>query len=87
MSKIAIVGVEGSGKTTLMAAFGEKYMTPDANGYSLDPQEFSTFPFVSSCFAPESGRISAKVRRWVVGAGLAALVLVFVLWLFFGPPI
>ena len=51
MSKVAIVGVEGSGKTTLMAAFGEKYMTPDANGYSLDPQEFSTFSFVSSLTA------------------------------------
>ena len=31
MSKISIVGVEGSGKTSLMAAFGEKYERPDKN--------------------------------------------------------
>ena len=29
MGKISIVGVEGSGKTTLMAAFGEKYEVAD----------------------------------------------------------
>ena len=31
MSKIAIAGVEGSGKTVLMAVFGEKYERPDAD--------------------------------------------------------
>ena len=43
MSKIAIVGVEGSGKSTLMAAFGEKYERPDENGYGLKAASEETF--------------------------------------------
>ena len=35
MKKIAIVGVEGSGKTVLMAAMGEKYRKPRADGLFL----------------------------------------------------
>ena len=36
MSKISIVGVEGSGKTTLMVAFGEKYERPDELSQTFD---------------------------------------------------
>ncbi len=43
MAKIAIVGVEGSGKTVLMAAFGEKYERPDSEGYFLEPKDRQTF--------------------------------------------
>ena len=43
MSKISIVGVEGSGKTTLMAAFGEKYERPDKYGYFLAAETPQTF--------------------------------------------
>ena len=43
MSKISIVGVEGSGKTTLMAAFGEKYERPDKYGYFLAAENAQTF--------------------------------------------
>ena len=46
MSKIAIVGVEGSGKTVLMSAFGEKYVEPDANGVFLEPRDQTTFGVV-----------------------------------------
>ena len=46
MSKISIVGVEGSGKTTLMAAFGEKYERPDENGYGLKAENEATFGHV-----------------------------------------
>ena len=46
MSKIAIVGVEGSGKTVLMAAFGEKYVEPDENGVFLEPKDQTTFSVV-----------------------------------------
>ena len=35
MKKVAIVGVEGSGKTVLMAAMGEKYRKPRADGLFL----------------------------------------------------
>ena len=45
MSRISIVGVDGSGKTVLMAAFGEKYERPDGYGYFLSantPQTFHT---------------------------------------------
>ena len=45
MKKIAIVGVEGSGKTVLMAAMGDKYKSPDANGYFMLPQNHETFAF------------------------------------------
>ena len=48
MGKVAIVGVEGSGKTTLMAAFGEKYERPDANGYALSPKEERTYALIHS---------------------------------------
>lgn len=43
MSKIAIVGVEGSGKTVLMAAIGEKYERPDDNGFLLSANSQQTY--------------------------------------------
>lgn len=45
MKKIAIVGVEGSGKTVLMAAMGDKYKSPDANGIYLKPVNRETFEY------------------------------------------
>ena len=51
MSKIAIVGVEGSGKTTLMAAFGEKYERPDKYGYGLKAENAQTFRLVKTLTA------------------------------------
>ena len=35
--KVAIVGVEGSGKTVLMVSWGRHYQSPDRNGYFLAP--------------------------------------------------
>ena len=49
MSKISIVGVEGSGKTTLMAAFGEKYERPDKYGYGLKAANARTFRMEKIC--------------------------------------
>ena len=46
MSKISIVGVDGSGKTTLMAAFGEAYERPDKYGYFLAAENSQTFDVV-----------------------------------------
>lgn len=43
--KVAIVGVEGSGKTVLMAAMGDKYKSPDANGIFLQPVNRETFAY------------------------------------------
>ena len=45
MKKVSIVGVEGSGKTVLMAAMGDKYKTPDANGRFLKPANRETFAY------------------------------------------
>ena len=46
MSKVAIVGVEGSGKTTLMASIGDAYMAPDENGYFLEAKDQATMTTV-----------------------------------------
>ena len=45
MKKIAIVGVEGSGKTVLMAVMGDKYESPDANGVFLRPMNRETYSY------------------------------------------
>lgn len=69
---------------TVVDEKGNEVPAPDFSAEGLDDvMEF----VVSSCFAPESGRIPAKLRRWVVSAALAVLVLAFILWLLFGPPI
>ena len=46
MKKVAIVGVEGSGKTVMLACLGELYTTPDEQGYFLDPENFQTAAYV-----------------------------------------
>ena len=63
MSRIAIVGVEGSGKTVLMAAFGEKYMYPDKSGVFLEAKDQNTFATV--------GLLAANMRegRWPSATG------------------
>jgi len=45
MKKIAIVGVEGSGKTVMMAAMGEQWERPDERGYFLSPENAEAFGF------------------------------------------
>ena len=47
MKKVAIVGVEGSGKTVMLAGLGDLYSHPDANGYFLDPKNFTTAAYVA----------------------------------------
>ena len=42
MGKIAIVGVEGSGKTVLMTVLGERFQTPDPYGLFLSPETQET---------------------------------------------
>ena len=46
MKKVAIVGVEGSGKTVMLACLGELYTTPDEQGYFLEPENFQTNTYV-----------------------------------------
>jgi len=46
MKKVAIVGVEGSGKTVMLACLGELYTSPDANGWFLRPKNFQTASYV-----------------------------------------
>lgn len=45
MKKVTIVGVEGSGKTVLMAAMGDKYKSPDVNGVFLKPENRETYSY------------------------------------------
>ena len=47
MKKVAIVGVEGSGKTVMLAGLGELYARADENGYFLAPKNFQTASYVS----------------------------------------
>lgn len=47
MKKVAIVGVEGSGKTVMLAGLGELYLRPDVNGYFLSPKNFATASYVA----------------------------------------
>ena len=47
MKKVAIVGVEGSGKTVMLAGLGDLYTYPDEEGYFLAPKNFATAAYVS----------------------------------------
>ncbi len=55
MKKIAIVGVEGSGKTVMLAGLGELYSRPDAEGYFLAPKNFGTASYVMDVVARMRG--------------------------------
>jgi hypothetical protein len=46
MTRVAIVGVEGSGKTVLLAGLGDLYSHPDNKGYFLSPKNFRTASYV-----------------------------------------
>ena len=45
--KIAIVGVEGSGKTVMLSGLGALYSQPDERGYFLSPKNFETVSYVN----------------------------------------
>ena len=47
MKKVAIVGVEGSGKTVMLAGLGDLYTYPDEDGYFLAPKNFGTAAYVA----------------------------------------
>ena len=47
MKKVAIVGVEGSGKTVMLAGLADLYSRPDDKGYVLVPNDFRTSSYVS----------------------------------------
>ena len=47
MKKVAIVGVEGSGKTVMLAGLGDLYTYPDEDGYFLAPKNFGTAEYVA----------------------------------------
>ena len=45
--KVAIVGVEGSGKTVMLAGLGALCSQPDGNGCFLSPKNFETVSYVN----------------------------------------
>ena len=45
--KVAIVGVEGSGKTVMLSGLGALYSQPDERGYFLSPKNFETVSYVN----------------------------------------
>ena len=51
MKKVAIVGVEGSGKTVMLAGLGELYSHTDENGHFLAPKNYQTASYVSDKIA------------------------------------
>ena len=51
MKKVAIVGVEGSGKTVMLAGLGDLYTYPDEDGYFLVPKNFGTAAYVAEKIA------------------------------------
>ena len=51
MKKVAIVGVEGSGKTVMLAGLGDLYTNPDEEGYFLAPKNFGTSAYVADKIA------------------------------------
>lgn len=55
MKKVAIAGVEGSGKTVFLAAMGRKYEIPDENGVFLTPQNRRTYSYYTSAKAMLEG--------------------------------
>ena len=65
MNKIAIVGVEGSGKTVLMAAMGDKYKSPDANGIFLKPVNRETFAYCEKLMG------QMQDGKWPIATGKA----------------
>ena len=82
MGKIAILGVEGSGKTVLMAALAEAYGTPREDGFYLRPENQQAFEFMHLVPYglrrehrwPEATRIdSMKSLRWSMCYGQKVL--------------
>lgn len=65
MNKIAIVGVEGSGKTVLMAAMGDKYKSPDTNGIFLKPVNRETFAYCEKLMG------QMQDGKWPIATGKA----------------
>ena len=51
MKKVAIVGVEGSGKTVMLAGLGDLYSRPDGDGYFLSPKNYQTAAYVQEKIA------------------------------------
>ena len=47
MSRVAIVGVEGSGKTVLMAALGDMFGKPSDGSVYLMPENQAAFSFMT----------------------------------------
>ena len=51
MKKVAIVGVEGSGKTVMLAGLGELYARPNEGGCFLSPKNYQTASYVAEKIA------------------------------------
>lgn len=82
MSKVAIVGVEGSGKTVLMAALGEMYGQASHDSLYLMPENQAAFSFMTQIPHmmrverqwPEATAIeSMKHLKWTVRVGSEVL--------------
>ena len=82
MSKVAIVGVEGSGKTVLMAALGEMYGQASHDSMYLMPENQAAFAFMTRIPHkmrvehqwPEATAIeSMKYMKWTVRIGADVL--------------
>jgi formylglycine-generating enzyme required for sulfatase activity len=68
MSKVAIVGVEGSGKTVLMAALAEQYGTISPDRPYLMPENQAAFSFMTHI-----PHLMRKEHRWPQATGVDSL--------------
>ena len=68
MKKVAIVGVEGAGKTVMLAGLGELYSHPDADGYFFEPKGVETVEYVRA----KTARL--RSGRWPEATSPDALV-------------
>ena len=68
MSKVAIVGVEGSGKTVLMAALAETYGQATHDGVYLMPENQAAFSFMT--MIPHKMRVE---RQWPAATAIQGM--------------
>lgn len=83
MSKVAIVGVEGSGKTVLMAALADLFGKPLANSPYLMPENQSAFSFMTMIphkmkqehqWPSATAIVSMKHLKWTIRIGQDVLM-------------
>ncbi len=59
MSKISILGAQGTGKTVLLTVLGQKYISPSPKGYFLEPMNREASDFIF-----KNWKLMTDARKW-----------------------